>query len=87
MQLIQYCHESSFSTVVTNKLIGEEFCLGQASINGYETMGFDVTQLTQDEEQRLFTIKTYMPIPMWGLFPVGKIWSSHSSAKFRFDKP
>ncbi len=27
-------------------------------------MGFDVTQLTQDEEQRLFTIKTDMPIPM-----------------------
>ncbi len=27
-------------------------------------MGFDVTQLTQDEEQRLFTIKTNMPIPM-----------------------
>ncbi len=27
-------------------------------------MGFDVTQLTQDEEQSLFTIKTDMPIPM-----------------------
>ncbi len=27
-------------------------------------MGFDVTQLTQDEEQRLFTNKTDMPIPM-----------------------
>jgi hypothetical protein len=47
-----------------NKFIGEEFCLCQASINGYEAMGFDITQLTQDEEQRLFTIKTDMPIPM-----------------------
>jgi hypothetical protein len=27
-------------------------------------MGFDVTQLTQDEEQRILTIKTDMPIPM-----------------------
>ncbi len=27
-------------------------------------MEFDETQLTQDEEQRLFTIKTDMPIPM-----------------------
>ncbi len=27
-------------------------------------MEFDVTQLTQDEEQRLFTINTDMPIPM-----------------------
>ncbi len=65
MQLIQYCHVSSFSTIITNKFIEEEFCLGQTSINGYEAMGFDVTQLTQDEEQRLFTtLKTNMPIPM-----------------------
>ncbi len=64
MQLIQYCHVSSFSTIITNKLIGEEFCLGQTSLNGYEAMGFDVRQLTQDEEQRLFTIKIDMPIPM-----------------------
>ncbi len=28
-------------------------------------MGFDVTQLTQDEEQSLFTIKTNMLIPMF----------------------
>ncbi len=27
-------------------------------------MGFDVTQLTQDEEQSVFTIKTDMLIPM-----------------------
>ncbi len=66
MQLIQYSHASSFSTVITNHFIGEEFCLGQTSIDGYEAMGFDVTQLTQDEEQSLFTIKikTNMPIPM-----------------------
>jgi hypothetical protein len=33
-------------------------------MDGYEAMGFDVTQLTQDAEQSLFTIKTNMPIPM-----------------------
>ena len=64
MQLIQYRHMSSFSTVITNEFIGETFCIGQTSINGYEAMGFDVTQLTQDEEQSLFTINTNMPIPM-----------------------
>jgi hypothetical protein len=64
MQLIQYCHVSLFSTVITNEFIGEEFCLGQTSIDGYEATGFDVTQLTQDEEQTLFTIRTNMPIPM-----------------------
>jgi hypothetical protein len=54
----------SFSTVITNELIGEGFLLSQHSMNGYEAMRFDVTQLTQDEEQSLFTIKTNMPIPM-----------------------
>jgi hypothetical protein len=59
-------------------------------MDGYEAMGFDVTHSTQDEEQSLFVIQTSMPIPMLvygGLFPVGKIWSSHSSIKSRFDKP
>jgi hypothetical protein len=65
VKLIQYPHASSFSIVITNHFIGEEFCLGQTSINGYEAMGFDVTQLTQDDEQSLFTIKTDMPIPMF----------------------
>jgi hypothetical protein len=64
MQLIQYHHVSLFSTVITNHFIGVEFCLGETSINGYKAMGFDVTQLTQDEEQSLFSIKTTMPIPM-----------------------
>jgi hypothetical protein len=64
MQLIQYHHVSLFSAVITNHLIGEEFCLGQTSIDDYKAMGFDVKQLTQDEEQSLFTIKINMPIPM-----------------------
>jgi hypothetical protein len=64
MQLIQYRHVSLFSTIITDEFIGEEFCLGQTSIDGYKAMGFDVTQLTQDEEQSLFTITTDMPIPM-----------------------
>jgi hypothetical protein len=33
-------------------------------MDGYEAMGFDDTQSTQDEEQSLFAIKTSMPIPM-----------------------
>jgi hypothetical protein len=67
MQLIQYCHASSFSTVITNHFIGDEFSLGKTSIHSHKTMGFDVTQWTQDEEQSLFfSIKTNMPIPMLG---------------------
>jgi hypothetical protein len=64
MQLIQYPHVSSFSTVITNEFIGEDFYLSQHSMDGYEALGFDVTQLTQDMEQSLFTIKTNMPIPV-----------------------
>jgi hypothetical protein len=64
MQLIQYPHVSSFSTVITNEFIGEDFYLSQHSMDGYEAMGFDVTQLTQDMERSLFTIKANMPIPV-----------------------
>jgi hypothetical protein len=64
IQLIQYPHMSSFSTVITNHFIGEEFYLSRHSMDGYEAMGFDVTQLTQEMEQCLLTIKTNMPIPM-----------------------
>jgi hypothetical protein len=64
MQLIQYPHVSLFSTVITNKFIGEDFYLSQHSMDGYEAMGFDVTQVTQDVDQSLFTMKTNMPIPM-----------------------
>jgi hypothetical protein len=64
MQLIQYHHVSSFSTVITNHFIGEDLCLENPSIHGYKAMGFDVTQLTQDEEQSGFRTKTDMPIPM-----------------------
>ncbi len=48
MQLIQYCHVSLFSTVITNHFIGEGFYLSQHYMDGYEAMGFDVTLLTQD---------------------------------------
>jgi hypothetical protein len=64
MHLIQYYHVSLISTIITNHFIGEDFHLSQHSIYGYEAMGFDVTQLAQDEEQSLCTMKTNMPIPM-----------------------
>ena len=64
LQLKQYCHVSLFSIVITNHFFGEEFYLSQHSMDGYEAMGFDVTQATQDVEQSLFTIKNNMPIPV-----------------------
>jgi hypothetical protein len=64
MQLIQYPHVSLFSTVIINEFIGDDFYLSQHSMDGYEAMGFDVTQLTQDVEQSFFTIKTNMLLPV-----------------------
>jgi hypothetical protein len=75
MQLIQYHHVSLFSTVTTNEFIGEKFYQSQNSLDGYEALGFDVTQLTQDEEPSLFTLKTNMAIPMvvyWDTFQCAK---------------
>jgi hypothetical protein len=63
MQLIQYHYVSSFSAIITNEFIGEELYPIQHSLDGYEAMGFDVTQLTQDEEQSLFSLNTDKPIP------------------------
>ncbi len=50
-KVIQCHHVSLFSTIITNHFIGEDISLGQTSIDGYKAIGFDVTQLTQDEEQ------------------------------------
>jgi hypothetical protein len=59
-------------------------------------MGFDVTQLTHDEEQSLFTIKTDMLIPMlvygdsfqWAkyghhILPSSLNWTSHNKGSLR----
>jgi hypothetical protein len=64
MQLIQYHDVSSFSTVITNEFIGEEFYPSPNSVVGYVAMKIYVTQLTQDEEPSLLTLRTDMPIPL-----------------------
>jgi hypothetical protein len=54
--LVFHCHDQLIHW--------RRFLPSQHSVDGYEAMGFDVTQLTQDVEQSLFTIKTNMPTPM-----------------------
>ncbi len=51
--LVFHCHHQSIY-----------WYLSQHSMDGYEAMGCNVTQFTQDVEQSLFTMKTNMPIPM-----------------------
>jgi hypothetical protein len=50
--------------MITNEIIGEEFYLSPNSFDGYQATGYDATQLTQDEQQSLFTIKTNMSTPI-----------------------
>ena len=64
MQLIQYRTYSTFSTSITNHFIGVDVQLSKTSMNGYESMGFDVRSLTQDRDQDQFTITTRTPIPL-----------------------
>jgi hypothetical protein len=58
-------------------------------MDGYEAMGFDVTQSIQDEEQSLFTIKTNIPIPMVVMetHSIGQNMIITFYIKSRFDKP
>ncbi len=64
MQLIQYMTYETFSTSITNHFIGVDVQLSKISLNGYESMGFDVRSLTQDRDQEQFTITTHLPIPL-----------------------
>ncbi len=49
-------YNADIGDVITNEFIGEGFYLSQHSMDGYEAIGFDVTQATQDVEQILVTI-------------------------------
>jgi hypothetical protein len=64
MQLIQFWSNGNFETAITNNFMGHDVVLDKISRNGYESMGFDTTPLTQDTEHDLFTIKTHYPIPL-----------------------
>jgi len=61
---MQYRTYRTFSTSITNHFIGVDVQLSKVSLNGYESMGFDVRSLTQDRDQDQFTITTQTPIPL-----------------------
>jgi hypothetical protein len=64
MQLIQFCHAFKFSVTIMNNFIGNDVDITKWSLAGYEAMGFDVTPLTQDSNQNLFSFGTEYPIPV-----------------------
>jgi hypothetical protein len=64
MQLIQFCHSFKFSVTITNNFIGDNVDITKWSLAGYKAMRFDVTPLTQDTGQNLFSFGTEYPIPV-----------------------
>jgi hypothetical protein len=64
MQLIQFRHAFKFSVTITNNFIGDDVDITKWSLAGYEAMGFNVTPLTQDTDQNLFSFGTEYPIPV-----------------------
>ena len=64
MQLIQFWNIGNFETTITNSFIRHDVSLDTISWNGYESMGFDIKQLTQDTKQDLLIITTNYHIPL-----------------------
>jgi hypothetical protein len=64
MQLIQFCHAFKFLVTITNNFIGNDVDITKWSLAGYKAMGFNVTPLTQDTNQNLFSFGTEYPIPV-----------------------
>jgi hypothetical protein len=77
MQLIQYQDQSSFSTVITNNFIGEDVSWSHYSLDGYKSMGFVLLLLTQDKEQKIFTLRNMKPIPM-AVYDTPTMWVKYS---------
>ncbi len=78
MQLIQFWHVSPFSTIITNNFIREDIALSQYSLNGYESMGFEVEQSTQNQEQKIFSLRTNKPIPV-AVYDTPIMWAKHGN--------
>ncbi len=64
MQLIQFCNSFKFLVTITNNFIGNNVDITKWSLAGYEAMGLNVTPLTQDTNQNLFSFGTEYPIPV-----------------------
>jgi hypothetical protein len=64
MQLIHFCHAFKFLVTITNDFIGDDVGITKWYLAVYEAMGFNVTPLTQDTNQNLFSFDTEYPIPV-----------------------
>jgi hypothetical protein len=67
VQIYQYqVHKTKFLAIISNELVGVDITLNYSSCFGYNAMGFDTSNVTQDRDYTdgYFGIMTHCPIPV-----------------------
>ena len=59
---MQFLTNASFSLKLTNSVVGSEVMINHDSINGYMSLGFDMSNFNEDGSGDVFTFGTYKPI-------------------------
>ncbi len=62
LQLMQFWMTGSFSLKLANSVVGSEVMINQDSINGYMSLGFDMSNFNEDGSGDVFTFGTCKPI-------------------------
>ncbi len=84
LQLMQFWMTGSFSLKLTNSVVGSEVMIKQDSINGYMSIGFDMSNFNEDGSGDVFTFDTCKPIKIVQ-FRDSYTWSKYSQRVFPID--
>jgi hypothetical protein len=84
LQLMQFWTTASFSLKLTNSDVGSEVMINQDSINGYMSLGFDMSNFNEDGPGDMFTVGTCKPIQILQLRD-SYTWSKDSQRIFPID--
>ena len=84
LQLMQFWMTASFSLKLTNSVVGSEVMINQDSINGYTSLGFDMSNFNEDGSGDMFTVGTCKPIQIVQLRD-SYTWSKYSQRVFPID--
>ncbi len=64
---MQFWTTASFSLKLTNSVVGSEVMINHDSINGYMSLGFDMSNFNEDGSGDVFTVGTCKPIKLYSL--------------------
>jgi hypothetical protein len=81
---MQFWTTASFSLKLTNSVVGSEVMINQDSINGYKSLGFDMSNFNEDGSGDMFTVGTCKPIRIVQLRDA-YTWSKYSQRVFPID--